>query len=148
MIPFGITGLLGTTGYSSTLSEKDSKSNYNSFEYMHILTLFYFLHSENRVFLAAKEGRDDELIRILNLTKFDINCRHKYGWTLLQVAAANKRTSTVKLLLDLGADPNLGDDFSNALQVAETLKAHSLDGNCINTVYEIAILKCIVFFLI
>lgn len=44
------------------------------------------------------------------------------------VAAANGRNSTVKILLENGADPDLGDDYSNAYKMAETLRAHSLDG--------------------
>ncbi|KAJ1919117.1 hypothetical protein H4219_002166 [Mycoemilia scoparia] len=41
----------------------------------------------------------------------DINDRHPLGWTALLVASANSNAEMVKLLLDLGAQPNLGDEF-------------------------------------
>lgn len=48
----------------------------------------------------------------------DVNKRHPLGWTALQAAAINGRSGTVKILLDAGADPNLGDEFSNVYRTA------------------------------
>lgn len=48
----------------------------------------------------------------------DVNKRHPLGWTPLQAAAINGRAGTVKVLLEAGADPNLGDEFSNVYRTA------------------------------
>jgi len=75
---------------------------------------------------ACKRGENDK-IRIL-AKKVDINCRHELGWTPLMVAAMNSRADTVKLLLELGADPNLGDEFSTVFRMAKKLRRHVLEG--------------------
>ena len=58
----------------------------------------------------------------------DPNQRHPLGWTLLQVAAIQGHVQIVKALLKYGADPNLGDDFSNIYLMAREKHVHSLDG--------------------
>ncbi|KAM6447725.1 mitochondrial disaggregase [Liasis olivaceus] len=56
-----------------------------------------------------------------------VNTRHKLGWTALMVAAINRNSSMVKLLLAGGADPNLGDEFSSVYQTAKEKGIHSLE---------------------
>uniref|UniRef100_A0A8D2Q753 ClpB homolog, mitochondrial AAA ATPase chaperonin n=1 Tax=Varanus komodoensis TaxID=61221 RepID=A0A8D2Q753_VARKO len=58
-----------------------------------------------------------------------VNARHKLGWTALMVAAINRNSSVVKLLLTAGADPNLGDEFSSVYETAKERGLHSLEGN-------------------
>uniref|UniRef100_A0A670HRE5 ClpB family mitochondrial disaggregase n=1 Tax=Podarcis muralis TaxID=64176 RepID=A0A670HRE5_PODMU len=56
-----------------------------------------------------------------------VNARHKLGWTALMVAAINRNSSVVKLLLTAGADPNLGDEFSSVYETAKEKGLHSLE---------------------
>uniref|UniRef100_H9GDK9 Clp ATPase C-terminal domain-containing protein n=1 Tax=Anolis carolinensis TaxID=28377 RepID=H9GDK9_ANOCA len=56
-----------------------------------------------------------------------VNSRHKLGWTALMVAAINRNTSVVTLLLAAGADPNLGDEFSSVYETAKEKGLHSLE---------------------
>ncbi|KAG8137142.1 hypothetical protein E2320_005670, partial [Naja naja] len=56
-----------------------------------------------------------------------VNTRHKLGWTALMVAAINRNSSVVKVLLAGGADPNLGDEFSSVYQTAKEKGIHSLE---------------------
>ncbi|KAJ1677902.1 hypothetical protein EV182_005205, partial [Spiromyces aspiralis] len=50
-----------------------------------------------------------QLIKMYPAT--DVNARHPLGWTPLLVAAANGSHEMVKLLLELGAQPNIVDEF-------------------------------------
>lgn len=65
---------------------------------------------------------------MLETTKIDVNLRHPLGWTALMVAAINGRAGVVKILLENGADPNMGDDFTNVNKVARERGLHSLEG--------------------
>ncbi|XP_053163839.1 caseinolytic peptidase B protein homolog isoform X2 [Hemicordylus capensis] len=56
-----------------------------------------------------------------------VNARHKLGWTALMVAAINRNSSVVKILLTAGADPNLGDEFSSVYETAKEKGLHSLE---------------------
>uniref|UniRef100_A0A8C2JU74 ClpB homolog, mitochondrial AAA ATPase chaperonin n=1 Tax=Cyprinus carpio TaxID=7962 RepID=A0A8C2JU74_CYPCA len=58
----------------------------------------------------------------------DPNTRHRLGWTPLMVAAMNRQHNVVKVLLEAGADPNLGDDFSSVYETAREKGVHSLEG--------------------
>ena len=58
-----------------------------------------------------------------------MNLRHPLGWTALQLAAVNGKSEAVKVLLDAGADPNLGDEFINVYRTAIDKGLHSIDGN-------------------
>uniref|UniRef100_A0A673M3A7 Caseinolytic peptidase B protein homolog n=1 Tax=Sinocyclocheilus rhinocerous TaxID=307959 RepID=A0A673M3A7_9TELE len=54
----------------------------------------------------------------------DPNTRHRLGWTALMVACV---CLSVKVLLEAGADPNLGDDFSSVYETAREKGVHSLE---------------------
>lgn len=60
----------------------------------------------------------------------DPNQRHQLGWTLLQLAAIREHVDVLKVLLRNGADPDLGDDFSNVYLAAREKAMNSLDGVC------------------
>ncbi|XP_042898690.1 mitochondrial disaggregase [Parasteatoda tepidariorum] len=81
---------------------------------------------DDRIFLAAKTGDVKEIKRLV-ANGINVDQRHSYGWTALQVAAINGKTKVVEELLKLGANPDLGDDFSNVYQVAKEKRVHSLE---------------------
>uniref|UniRef100_A0A8C5RDP0 Caseinolytic peptidase B protein homolog n=1 Tax=Laticauda laticaudata TaxID=8630 RepID=A0A8C5RDP0_LATLA len=85
-------------------------------------------------------GKDESLLEAVRLNSVpeverllqegvSVNTRHKLGWTALMVAAINRNSSVVKVLLAGGADPNLGDEFSSVYQTAKEKSIHSLEGN-------------------
>uniref|UniRef100_A0A671VQK0 ClpB family mitochondrial disaggregase n=1 Tax=Sparus aurata TaxID=8175 RepID=A0A671VQK0_SPAAU len=57
----------------------------------------------------------------------DPNHRHRLGWTALMVAAMNRQHSVVKVLLEAGADPNVGDHFNNVYDTSREKGIHSLE---------------------
>jgi hypothetical protein len=77
---------------------------------------------------AARKGNDYEVRRMLENDKVDVNARHALGWTALHVAAMNGHSSTVKLLVENGADITLGDEFTTAFIMAKKTRIHSLEG--------------------
>ncbi|XP_053241316.1 caseinolytic peptidase B protein homolog isoform X1 [Podarcis raffonei] len=91
-----------------------------------------FCYSKGNV---SKEDSLLEAARINNISEVDrllqegasVNARHKLGWTALMVAAINRNSSVVKLLLTAGADPNLGDEFSSVYETAKEKGLHSLE---------------------
>nr|XP_060623149.1 mitochondrial disaggregase [Anolis sagrei ordinatus] len=84
---------------------------------------------------VSKEDSLLEAARINNISEVDrllkegvsVNSRHKLGWTALMVAAINRNTTVVTLLLAAGADPNLGDEFSSVYETAKEKGLHSLE---------------------
>uniref|UniRef100_A0A671NRJ9 Uncharacterized protein n=1 Tax=Sinocyclocheilus anshuiensis TaxID=1608454 RepID=A0A671NRJ9_9TELE len=76
---------------------------------------------------AARSSNTEEVIRLL-AQGADPNTRHRLGWTALMVAAMNRQHNAVKVLLEAGADPNLGDDFSSVYETAREKGVHSLEG--------------------
>ncbi|KAG8226017.1 hypothetical protein J437_LFUL004138 [Ladona fulva] len=75
---------------------------------------------------AAKLGYAPEIERLI-AKGVNVNERHKLGWTALHVAAINGNCEAVEILLKAGADPNLGDEFSNVYQTASERGLNSLD---------------------
>ena len=49
------------------------------------------------------------------------------GWTPLHVAAINQQSGILKILLEKGADPDLGDEFVNIYQTAREKQIPSID---------------------
>uniref|UniRef100_A0A493TGP3 Caseinolytic mitochondrial matrix peptidase chaperone subunit B n=1 Tax=Anas platyrhynchos platyrhynchos TaxID=8840 RepID=A0A493TGP3_ANAPP len=68
------------------------------------------------------------LLPRLLLEGTDVNARHRLGWTALMVAAINRNSSMVKILLAANADPNLGDEFNSVYETAKEKGLHSLEG--------------------
>lgn len=75
---------------------------------------------------AARSSNTDEVIRLL-AQGADPNTRHRLGWTALMVAAMSRQHNVVKVLLEAGADLNLGDDFSSVYETAREKGVHSLE---------------------
>ncbi|XP_048016381.1 caseinolytic peptidase B protein homolog [Megalobrama amblycephala] len=75
---------------------------------------------------ASRSSNTEEVIRLL-AEGTDPNTRHRLGWTALMVAAMNKQHNVVKVLLEAGADPNLGDDFNSVYETAREKGVHSLE---------------------
>ncbi|XP_016336858.1 caseinolytic peptidase B protein homolog isoform X2 [Sinocyclocheilus anshuiensis] len=75
---------------------------------------------------AARSSNTEQLSRLL-AQGVDPNSRHRLGWTPLMVAAMNRQHNVVKVLLEAGADPNLGDDFNSVYEAAREKGVHSLE---------------------
>ncbi|KAK3561244.1 hypothetical protein QTP86_030592 [Hemibagrus guttatus] len=75
---------------------------------------------------AARSNNAEDVKRLL-ADGVDPNTRHRLGWTALMVASMNRQHNVVKVLLESGADPNLGDDFSNVYGMARDKGIHSLE---------------------
>ncbi|XP_051966730.1 caseinolytic peptidase B protein homolog [Xyrauchen texanus] len=75
---------------------------------------------------AARSSNTEEVIRSL-AEGTDPNIRHRLGWTPLMVAAMNRQHNVVRVLLEAGADPNMGDDFSSVYETARERGIHSLE---------------------
>ncbi|KAF4079455.1 hypothetical protein AMELA_G00178210 [Ameiurus melas] len=75
---------------------------------------------------AARCNNTEEVKRLL-ADGVDPNTRHRLGWTALMLASMNRQHNVVKVLLESGADPNLGDDFSNVYGTARDKGIHSLE---------------------
>uniref|UniRef100_A0A8C3CL48 Caseinolytic mitochondrial matrix peptidase chaperone subunit B n=1 Tax=Cairina moschata TaxID=8855 RepID=A0A8C3CL48_CAIMO len=81
---------------------------------------------EDALLEAARFNNVSEVNRLL-LEGTDVNARHRLGWTALMVAAINRNSSMVKILLAANADPNLGDEFSSVYETAKEKGLHSLE---------------------
>uniref|UniRef100_A0A671VNW0 Mitochondrial disaggregase n=1 Tax=Sparus aurata TaxID=8175 RepID=A0A671VNW0_SPAAU len=76
---------------------------------------------------AARTNNSQDVARLLK-EGVDPNHRHRLGWTALMVAAMNRQHSVVKVLLEAGADPNVGDHFNNVYDTSREKGIHSLEG--------------------
>uniref|UniRef100_A0A665U270 Uncharacterized protein n=1 Tax=Echeneis naucrates TaxID=173247 RepID=A0A665U270_ECHNA len=75
---------------------------------------------------AARTNNSQDVARLLK-EGVDPNHRHRLGWTALMVAAMNRQHSVVKVLLEAGADPNIGDNFNNVYDTSREKGIHSLE---------------------
>lgn len=82
---------------------------------------------ELKLFRLAIYGSPVELKKMIKTERFDVNMRHPLGWTLLHVAAINGKNDNVKALLELGADPNLGDEYMNMYRTSQQKHMHALE---------------------
>lgn len=98
--------------------------------YLALMTAFCYekkqAFSEDQFLQAAKRGDVNEIRRLVK-NGVNVNQRHIFGWTALHVAAMNGHLSVVKELLSLGADPNLGDEFTNVYSTAQEKKVHTFE---------------------
>ena len=62
---------------------------------------------QNKLVKAASVNNTEEIKRLI-AKGADVNGQNKYGMTPLLTAVSYSRVESVKLLLELGADPNLG----------------------------------------
>uniref|UniRef100_A0A3P9L0H8 ClpB homolog, mitochondrial AAA ATPase chaperonin n=1 Tax=Oryzias latipes TaxID=8090 RepID=A0A3P9L0H8_ORYLA len=75
---------------------------------------------------GARTNNSEDVIRLLK-EGVDPNHRHRLGWTALMVAAMNRQHSVVKVLLEAGANPNVGDEFNNVYDTSREKGIHSLE---------------------
>lgn len=78
---------------------------------------------------AAKKNKAGEIRLLVKVSGVDVNSRHSLGWTPLMVAAVNGSYDAVKVLLELGADPDLREEFSSVYSVAKAKHMNPIDGN-------------------
>ncbi|XP_044254172.1 caseinolytic peptidase B protein homolog [Tribolium madens] len=83
-------------------------------------------HTNKRLFRAAQYGVTEDLKTLIN-NKININARHELGWTPLMVAAVNNQYEAVKILLESGAEPNLGEEFISAKRTAKEKGLHPIE---------------------
>ncbi|KAJ3660014.1 hypothetical protein Zmor_011671 [Zophobas morio] len=81
---------------------------------------------EKKLLRAAQFGVVDEL-NFLIKDNVNVNIRHQLGWTPLMVAAVNNQYEAVRLLLEAGADPNLGEEFVSAKRTARDKGLHPIE---------------------
>ncbi|CAH1780032.1 unnamed protein product [Owenia fusiformis] len=82
-------------------------------------------HNHDRLLDAARRNDTTDLLRLIK-SGVDVNKKHPLGWTALHVAVINRNHEAVKVLLDAGADPNIGDDFTSVYQMARDRGMNSL----------------------
>ncbi|XP_029302153.1 caseinolytic peptidase B protein homolog [Cottoperca gobio] len=75
---------------------------------------------------AARTNNSEDVARLVK-EGVDPNHLHRLGWTALMVAAMNRQHSVVKVLLQAGADPNVGDHFNNVYDTSREKGIHSLE---------------------
>ena len=81
----------------------------------------------NEAFLKGVHSGNIHKVKAALKLGADPNAKHYLGWGALHVAAVNGHREIVELLLKSGADPNLGDDYTNIYHTAREKGMHSLD---------------------
>ncbi|PQL94747.1 ankyrin repeat domain-containing protein [Apibacter adventoris] len=86
----------------------------------------YKLFQDTPVYTLSKAVESDnlsEMTRLVKEEKIDVNYREpKFGNNLLMLAIVNQKKETVQALLDLGADPNLKNFYSDDTSFTVALK--------------------------
>lgn len=114
--PLLVTSTIGLAGLGLAFCNNNSNNdNYNN-------------NPENtRGFLKAVHSGNLYKVKAALKLGADPNSKHYLGWAALHVAAVNGHREVVELLLKSGADPNLGDDYTNIYHTAREKGMHSLD---------------------
>lgn len=86
--------------------------------------------SRNPLHLAARCGLDRAVAALLESGRYGVNDATKMGTTAIIQAAASGHVSTVRILLQQGADPYLSNWYGNALHCA-------VEGGYANTIREL-----------
>ncbi|XP_055330819.1 caseinolytic peptidase B protein homolog [Paramacrobiotus metropolitanus] len=81
---------------------------------------------DGRLFEAIINGEETALSSMIK-SGIDVNCRHRYGWTPLHLAAVRGRARMVDLLVKAGARIDAPDTFTNVYKIAESQNVHYLE---------------------
>ena len=76
---------------------------------------------------AVKHGNVYEVDRLVSDEGADPDVRHYLGWTALHVATVNRLPEMVKLLLEKGANPDIGDEFVNIYHTGKNFEVYVLN---------------------
>lgn len=60
-----------------------------------------------------------------------VNKSHTFGWAPLHVAAVNNKFQHIEVLLKCGADPDIGEGFSNYYNVSRKTNVHPTESKYI-----------------
>jgi ankyrin repeat protein len=86
----------------------------------------YKLFKDTPIYSLAKAVESDnlsEMIRLVKEEKMNVNYREpKFGNNILMLAIVNQTKETVQTLLNLGADPNLRNSYSNDTSLTVAIK--------------------------
>ncbi|XP_050304628.1 caseinolytic peptidase B protein homolog [Anthonomus grandis grandis] len=81
---------------------------------------------EKKFLKAIQYGLTHE-VKSLIKNGVDVNLRHHLGWTPLMVATVSGQYDIVKLLLENGANPNLGDNYINPSRTSQEKGLHPIE---------------------
>ncbi|UYV68164.1 CLPB [Cordylochernes scorpioides] len=83
--------------------------------------------SDTEKMIKASKLGNSLMVKKLIGQGVNVNSKHKLGWTGLHVAAMNGNFDVVEVLLKAGANPNIGDSFTNVYTMATILNTSSLE---------------------
>ncbi|XP_050436131.1 caseinolytic peptidase B protein homolog [Adelges cooleyi] len=96
-----------------------------SWKWLLAISSVYAGYNNQDIFELIDNGKVLDLVRYLKDNPKEVNNRHKYGWAPLHVAAVKDKYRHLETLLKCGADPDIGDGFSNVFNVSRKFNEHS-----------------------